>query len=358
MKTKLDQTVDNHFRIIFLLTLILLIGFSFFKMLSYFFVPIIIGFSFTTLLYPFYSKILRKTKNRKNLSSLICCLLIVIVLLIPLFFLFQLIIDQLQIFYQSLSPYFQNTSSIEKQPIIIKLQNTKFFKWVLDLNIDWKSSIKEIVNKAVQVISFVINKSSQSVFQLVTNLLITIFCMFYFFRDGEKLLMFIKSISPLREAEETKLFNRFSQISRATVKGTLLIGLIQGSLGALTLLIFGVKTWILWGFVMVICATIPMVGTWVILVPASLFQLLNGNIWQGVLMFFISSVIIGSIDNLLRPILVGKDAEMHDLIIFFSTLGGIILFGIMGFVIGPIIAALFIALIDIYKDEFQIYLKK
>lgn len=353
-----DVKNGNNVRIFFLLSLLLITGLYFFRMLSFFFVPVIMSFAFTTLLYPFYRKILKLFKNKANLASLITCLLVILVLLIPLMFLFQMILDQMKEIYVSLAPYFENIEQIEKIPLIANLEQSALFSWVNNLNIDWNSTLEKILSKSVNLLSIVLNKSSQGILQLITNFLITLFSMFYFFRDGEKLLEYLKSISPLKNAEESKLFDRFAQISRATVKGTLIIGIIQGGLGALTLMIFGVKTWILWGFVMIICATIPMVGSWVILVPASLIQMVSGHVWQGVVMFLISSLIIGNIDNLLRPILVGKDAKMHDLLIFFSTLGGIMIFGLTGFVIGPVITALFLSLIEIYKDEFEPFLNE
>ena len=178
--------------------------------------------------------------------------------------------------------------------------------------------------------------------------------MFYFFRDGDKLVNYAKSLSPLGEEYDNKLFDNFTRISRATVKGTLIIGLAQGSLGAITLWIFGVNTWLLWGFIMVIFSIIPVVGAWSVLVPVGIIQIISGNTWSGIFILIISTIIISNIDNLIRPYLVGKDAKMHDLLIFFSTLGGIGLFGIMGFIIGPIIASLFLSLLQIYKQEADI----
>ena len=146
---------------------------------------------------------------------------------------------------------------------------------------------------------------------------------------------------------------RFLLISRATVTGTLILGLVEGTLGAITLLVFGVKAWLLWGFVMIILATMPFIGTWIVLVPAGIIQMFMGNTWQGLIMILMGLIVIANIDNLLRPQLVGRGAKLHDLIIFFSSLGGIILFGVMGFIVGPVIAALFIAVLDIYEMEFE-----
>ena len=127
----------------------------------------------------------------------------------------------------------------------------------------------------------------------------------------------------------------------------------QGTFGGLTLAVFGVGHAILWGVVMVILSVIPVVGAWLVLYPAALIQILLGHTWQGVGIFLVTTIVISNIDTLLRPRVVGREAGMHDLMIFFSTLGGIAVFGIMGFIIGPVIAVFFMTLLDIYSIEFK-----
>jgi predicted PurR-regulated permease PerM len=218
--------------------------------------------------------------------------------------------------------------------------------------IDWSSLLREGASTMGQVGTTIVNHTSAGLFGLLGNLFVTLFVMFYLFLDGEALVKRIRYLSPLRQDYEDLLVSRFVLIARATVKGTLLIGLAQGTLGALTLLVFGIKSWLLWGVVMIILAVIPMVGAWLVLIPAALFQLFSGNVWMGIAILASSTLVVSNVDNLLRPRLVGKDAKLHDLLIFFSTLGGIAIFGIMGFIIGPVLAALVMTIIDIYGMEF------
>jgi predicted PurR-regulated permease PerM len=140
-------------------------------------------------------------------------------------------------------------------------------------------------------------------------------------------------------------------------KGTLLIGVLKGGLGALTFWIFGISSPVLWGVVMVILSVIPMVGAWLVMYPAAIIMMMAGQIWQGIAVFLIAAIIIGNIDNVLMPRLVGREAGMHDLLIFFSTLGGIYVFGLMGFIAGPLLAALFVTILDIYSIEFRAQLE-
>ena len=160
-------------------------------------------------------------------------------------------------------------------------------------------------------------------------------------------------MSPLPHEYEKMVFSRFVMISRATVKGTLLIGLIQGAIGAVTLLVFGFRSWLVLGVVMIILSIVPMVGAWLVMIPVAIVEIATGSVWQGIIILLITVLIISSVDNLLRPRLVGREAHMHELIVFFSTVGGIGVFGVMGFIVGPVVAALFMAILDIWCREFR-----
>lgn len=167
----------------------------------------------------------------------------------------------------------------------------------------------------------------------------------------------IMYLSPLRDSHEKLLVEKFISISRATMKGTLVVGLVQGSIGGITFALVGVPSAIAWGIVMVFLSLIPMFGTSLVWFPAGIIMLLIGNVWQGVVILAVGFGVISIIDNFLRPELVGKDTQMHPLVVFFATLGGISLLGFLGFIMGPIIVALFLTLWNIYAVEFKKQLK-
>jgi predicted PurR-regulated permease PerM len=177
--------------------------------------------------------------------------------------------------------------------------------------------------------------------------------MFYFFRDGKDLLKRVRRLIPLDREYKNAIAARFSSVARATVKGTLLIALAQGTLSGITLWIFGVGSPFLWGVVATLLSVIPLVGAWLVLYPAAFIQILTGHLWQGIGILIVTILVIVNVDNLMRPRLVGQETGMHDLMVFFSTLGGISMFGPTGFIIGPMIAALFLSVLDIYSAEFQ-----
>jgi predicted PurR-regulated permease PerM len=162
---------------------------------------------------------------------------------------------------------------------------------------------------------------------------------------------------PLGDQYERRLYNRFVSTTRATLKGTLLIGLIQGSIGGLAFFITSVPATVIWTLIMVVLCIIPSVGASLILLPTAIVLLLLGNFWQAVVVL-IALIIAGTIDNVLRGPLVGKDTQMHPLFIFFSTLGGLLAFGFSGIIIGPVITAFLLSIWEIYEQKYKTDLDK
>ncbi len=160
-------------------------------------------------------------------------------------------------------------------------------------------------------------------------------------------------LSPLGDQYEQMLYQRFTSTARATLKGTLIIGGIQGVLGGLLFYFTGVEGAFVWGVIMTILSIIPAVGSFLVWFPAGIIMIATGNIGAGITILLVGAIIISNIDNVLRPPLVGKDTQMHPLFILFSTLGGIMLFGVSGFIIGPVLMALFLAVVSIYDHYYK-----
>lgn len=348
-----EQSFARNFSRNYLLILLIIASILFFNILKLFFVPVLLAAVFTSLFYPLYDFLLKRFKNRKSLSSLTTCFILLLGLMIPTYFVIHLVsLEGIELF-NSAKPRIEKIIAEGENGKLGEIKNSKFVKQFRLDEIDLQATLQDLAKNIGKVLTTVINKTSRGTLQAVADIFITLFTMFYFFRDGHKLIKRIKYLSPLDDVYEEGLIHRFVSVSRATVKGTILIGLVQGTLGGLTLWLTGVDSPILWGVVMVILSVIPLVGAWLVLHPAAIIQLILGNYWQGITILLITLLVIGSIDNLLRPRLVGRDAGMHDLMIFFSTLGGISVFGIMGFIIGPVIAVFFLTILDIYSVEFK-----
>ncbi|MGH7600168.1 MAG: AI-2E family transporter [bacterium] len=337
----------------FLLAVLIGTGVAFFNMVKNFLVPVMLAAVFAGIFYPLYDRLLKIFNQKKGISAFVCCVILLLGLLIPTYFVANLVAKEAIDFYNSTEQIIREIITQGDKGVLGRI---KQYKWVEQLNldqIDWQSSLKDAVQTATTMLATVINKASTGTFQVIADVFLTLFAMFYFFTDGDRLIRRLKYLSPLPEKYENELIKRFFAVSRATLKGTLLIGLLKGVLGALTFWSFGIRSPILWGVVMVILSVIPMVGAWLVMYPAALILIIIGQVWQGIAIFLIAAIIIGNIDNVLGPKLVARDAGMHDLLIFFSTLGGISVFGMMGFIIGPIIAALFLTILDVYSIEFR-----
>ncbi len=211
----------------------------------------------------------------------------------------------------------------------------------------------EIARSITNYIFVNLTALTQNTLGFLVKFAIMLYTLFFFIRDGDKFLGMAMRIFPLGKGREKLLYDRFFVTARSTLKVTLIIGGIQGALGGIVFLITGIEGALIWGLLMVIMAVVPVVGCSIIWGPAGILMLLTGHIWEGILILATGVLVISTIDNLLRPILIGQDVEMHPLLIFLSTLGGIVVFGFSGFVIGPIIASMLLAIWEMYDEFFR-----
>ncbi len=344
-KSQHNWKKTSNFALVALLVIVLL---SFFPLIEIFTVPLILAITFTTILYPVYNSILRITRNRRKISSLICCSLFLIGLVIPVYIIINLSIEQLSAAIESSD---QSILESVEQWLFDFLRNSSIAETLGITEVNLQEISDEIRSQFSGMLRFIVSRTYSGFFGLFINVLVLFFTMFYFFADGPFILEKIRELIPLSTQYEEMVINRFTLISRATVIGTLVIGLAQGTAGGLTLLLGGIRAWLLWAFVMMILSIIPLVGAWLVLIPAAVIQILNGNVWTGIGIFLSSTFIVSNIDNLIRPRVVGHGAKIHDLLIFLSTLGGLAIYGVMGFIIGPTIAAVFITIAEICKSE-------
>jgi predicted PurR-regulated permease PerM len=185
---------------------------------------------------------------------------------------------------------------------------------------------------------------------LIIGFCIAMYLLFFLLRDGVGVTRDIRAAIPLEPGPKERLLERFTTVIRATVKGNILVAAAQGALGGIAFWVLGVNAPMLWGVVMAFLSLLPAVGAALIWVPVALYLLAIGQVWQGLGLIAFGVFVIGLIDNVLRPILVGKDTAMPDYVVLIATVGGLALFGLNGFVIGPVIAAMFLAAWDIFVE--------
>jgi predicted PurR-regulated permease PerM len=189
----------------------------------------------------------------------------------------------------------------------------------------------------------------QHTFDFIVSLFVMLYLLFFLLRDGDELARRTKEAIPLRADQQRALFEKFVVVIRATVKGNIVVAVLQGALGGLIFWFLGIHAPVLWGVLMAVLSLLPAVGAALVWLPVAVYLLATGAVWQGLVLIGYGVLVIGLVDNLLRPILVGKDTKMPDYLVLVSTLGGIAIFGFNGFVIGPVIAAMFMATWEIFS---------
>ncbi len=339
-----------------LIALLLGISILFFWMVRPYWYPVFWAAVVAALFHPLYLRFVRRFGGRRSLAAGLTEIIIIVLLVLPLLGIIALIIQQ------AISVY----GDIERYLSIIALRQfitaAKEWPWlsrlleVIDIN-DVTSRLSAMGSTISKWLYQVVARSGQYTARWLLQLFIMLYTLFYFLRDGDRFLKRLMSLLPLGDRYELLLYRRFVSTAKATLKGTVLIGAIQGLIGGLAFVITGMPAAVFWGMIMVIVAIIPGVGASLILVPTIVIMLILGNWWQAVVLT-IALVISGLIDNVLRGPLVGKDIQLHPLLIFFATLGGIIAFGVSGVVIGPIITAFLISIWQIYEEKYKTELER
>lgn len=211
--------------------------------------------------------------------------------------------------------------------------------------------ISAAVVEASQLVGTLALSAGQNLAAFVLKFFLMLYLLFFILRDGDGIVQHVHRAVPLPDEQERRLFRKFAEVSRAAIKGNLVIGLVQGFLGGLIFALLGIEGAVLWGVVMAVLSLLPAVGAGLVWVPAAVLLVVTGDWGKGVILAVYGVLVIGLADNLLRPILVGRDTKMPDYLVLLSTLGGLALAGVTGVVLGPVIAALFIACWQMYEED-------
>jgi predicted PurR-regulated permease PerM len=343
---------DDRVNKFVVILLIVFISAVFLSMIRSFLMAIFLAGIFSALVRPIYHWLEIKLNGRRSLASILTLILLLIVVVLPLGVLTGVVTGQAIKVSQSAMPWVK--AQIEQPGAFTDFLATLPF---YDQIVPHSELILRKAGEMVGSIShFLINNLSSATLgavQFLFMLFVWLYTMYFFLMDGDKLLEKILYYLPLQDHDEQQMLDRFTSVTRATLKGTAVIGILQGGLAGLAFWVVGIPSATFWGVIMVVLSIIPSVGTALVWVPVALILGLGGAVGKAVGLFVFCGLVVGSLDNLLRPILVGKDTQMHELMIFFGTMGGIFMFGMMGVIIGPIIAALFVTVWEIYGQAFE-----
>ncbi len=323
------------------------VGFLFFKMIYPYLFPIFWAAVIATIFHPVYRWIKKKIKN-ENASAAISVVIVILVVVIPLSAVLGIVVKQAIDTYDRLS----NPETVASmQDTAQNIINMPLVQKVIG-EIDIKERIQSMSSSITSTGIHWLQVGSRSTLMGIVHVLIMLYALYYFFKDGAGWLKRLMHLLPFGDKNEQVLYEKFASTSKATLKGTVLLGGIQGTLGGLLFFAVGLPSAAFWGLIMIVLSIIPAVGSFIVWFPAAVYLLVTGSIAKG-LIVIVCGIVIGILDNLLRPPLVGKDIEMHPMLILFATIGGLAVFGISGVVVGPIIAAFFLAVVQMYEQKYK-----
>ncbi|MFG6207183.1 AI-2E family transporter [Pseudomonas retamae] len=281
----------------------------------------------------------------RNLTSLCTLSLCLVIAILPVIIVSVLLVQEGATVYKNIESGELDIAAYLAQ---FKHSLPPYFQHLLDrFGMGELDSLREKIVKAAmqgsQVLATQAFSFGQGTFEFVVSFFIMLYLLFFFLRDGPELARKMRTAVPLEENHKRRLQLKFNRVVRATVKGNVLVAVTQGALGGAIFWFLDIPSALLWAVLMAFLSLLPAVGAGIVWAPVAVYFLLSGMIWQGVVLGLFGVFVIGLVDNVLRPILVGKDTKMPDYMILISTLGGLAVFGLNGFVIGPLIAALFLS---------------
>jgi predicted PurR-regulated permease PerM len=296
--------------------------------------------------YPIHQRLLKRLK-KPSLSALLSCILVILTILVPVVLVTIAVLNELSGAMQNLqatiaylldpnSPYTGRVLRWASQ--YVDIEQLRSGQYLFDR---LKGVSGQVAGQTLGVIGGVIGAIVQMFF--------VVFTMYYLFRDGDKIFAALRDALPLENKQATAIMARTRDVIGASVYGVLAIAIVQGVLGGLAFWVLGVPSAIVWGVVMVFLSMIPMLGAFLVWVPAAAYLALTGHPVKALLMVLWGTLVIGMADNFLRPKLVGERTKLHELLIFFAVLGGLQVFGVLGIVLGPVVLAITLALVDVFK---------
>ncbi len=337
------------------LALVLIVSVGFALVVLPFFGAILWALVLAILFGPVNRALLKRWPKRTNSVALLTLTLITLIVVLPAVLLGVALIQELTSFYAKLQ-----SGQIDLQALFDRAMASlpaRVSDYLKSMGVGDFSAVRESIASGLsgsarsiagQALTF-----GQGAFNVILSISLTLYLTFFLLRDGEILAAGLIKAVPLRPELRRDVFEKFTTVIRATIKGSLVVAIVQGLIGGVVFALLGLEGALLWGVVMGLFSLIPAVGTGIVWVPVALYLFATGAIVKALILTFCGLFVIGMIDNILRPILVGRDTRLPDYVVLISTLGGLQAFGIHGFIIGPVVAALFIGTWNIFTENWR-----
>ncbi|WPB59324.1 AI-2E family transporter [Xylophilus sp. GOD-11R] len=302
---------------------------------------------------PVFRWLVKRFKGRANLAALCTLCLVLVIVILPTAFITASLVQEGSAIYQKLQSGEINIGRYVQQ-IFDHVPS-----WVMGLMERFgvgdmgalQAKLMAALNEGSRNLATSAINFGQNTFDFLVGFAIMLYLLFFLIRDGRDVSLMIRDAIPLEERHKHKLLGKFTTVIRATVKGNIAVAVAQGAIGGITFFFLGIHGAVLWGVLMALLSLLPAIGAGLVWGPVAIYFLATGAVAKALVLVFVGVFVIGLVDNILRPLLVGKDTKLPDYIVLISTIGGMALFGLNGFVIGPVIAAMFISTWDIFASS-------
>jgi predicted PurR-regulated permease PerM len=336
----------------FFFALLFAVTLAFLWLIRGFLQPIFWAIALGIVVYPLHARLLARLGNREALAAGLGVVVVVVVVILPLLGVGAAVTREATALYQRL-----DTGEIDVRALYSRFTASvpQVGELLGSIGIDpsqIESRVSEAAVAASQLIATQALAFGQNTLRVTVFFFLMLYLLFFFLRDGQRLLEGLVRALPLGDHRERHLLARFAEVSRATIKGTLVVGIAQGAIGGVAFALIGIGAPVLWGVVMALLSIVPAVGPALVWLPAAIVLIGTGQVVAGIVLILVGVFVIGMVDNVLRPILVGRDTRLPDYLILLSTLGGLAAFGLAGIIIGPIIAAFFLSIWNMAEREF------
>ncbi|HUF48453.1 MAG TPA: AI-2E family transporter [Vicinamibacterales bacterium] len=341
-----------RFRKPFLVGLVVAISVAFVFMVRSFLLTILMSAIFAGLAYPLYARLLRAFSGQRAVASGVTMLVLLAIVFGPLIMLLGLVVNEAIAVTEDIRPAVER---LLNEPTYLEqvLQGLPGYQVIEPYKGEIVTRAGDLVNALGGFLVNSLSNTTRGTVSFVFHFFILLYTMFFLFVDGPAMRDAFLDHLPFSADEKEQMKDRFMSVTRAAVRGTLVIGVVQGTMAGFAFWVAGIPNVIFWTAIMVVLSALPLIGSALVWVPACIILVATGQVWTGWILAIYCAIVVGSVDNILRPRLVGKDTRMHDLVILFSTLGGIITFGPIGFIVGPVLAGLFVTSWSIFAMAYQ-----
>ncbi len=334
----IDEKDIKKFSVVFLAFLLVILSFIILKPII---LAIIAGLLLAYVFHPVYKRLLRVFRE-KNTTALVMCLLILLLIIIPIWFLVPVVVKQVFDFYSYTQKI--NLVNIIKETFPSLFTSETFTR-------EFGTALNNFISKAANLVLSGFSDILVNIPVIIIQMVVVLFVFFFALRDAEKLGEYMKSLSPFNKDLEENLAKQFQDITFGVIYGQIVVGVIQGALTGIGLAIFGVPHVLLLTGIAMLAATIPFIGAWLIWFPAAILLIASGDVTPGVGLLIYGVVFVSWIDNIIRPYIISKRARIHSVVVFVGMIGGLIIFGVLGIFLGPLILSYLLILIDLYKQK-------